>query len=476
MSNWSASKKIIISLNNPPNIPSVPTGLDSGYVNISYSFSTVTVDPDGDSVAYQFNWGNNDTTTWSNFITSGESITMSKSWSGTGVYNIKARAKDNKGAISDWSNTHLIIISQVPVGTLKWRYQIGSNIPHSPAIANDGTIFIDASNSKFYAINPNGTLKWVYTATNTGSFISPAIASDTTIYCSFQASSSNDKLYAFNPNGTLKWTYSFPQGSIGTITLSEDGVIYVATGGFNGFYAINPNGTLKWNYRPGYEIGGNAAPAIASDGTAYCGTWWGNCIDALYTNGTLKWSFYVNGGVESGPSIGNDGTIYVGTVYNRISSSQPSYLYAINPNGTQKWSYLASGHIRITPAIASDGTIYFGTQDGILYALNPNGTMKWSNNIGAMFWSSCPVIDANGTVYIGSNNGNFYAIDQNGTLKWTYNTGGMVRYPAIGSDGTLYFGSADGYLYAIWGDGGYQNSSWLMYQHDCKHTGRIDGP
>ncbi|MEO0228365.1 MAG: PKD domain-containing protein [candidate division WOR-3 bacterium] len=97
--------------NNPPNTPQTPSGPSSGQVNVSYNFTTSTTDPDGDSVAYQFDWGDGNQSNWSSFLPSGTSITMAKSWSNAGTYSIKARAKDKKGGISDWSNGHQITIS-----------------------------------------------------------------------------------------------------------------------------------------------------------------------------------------------------------------------------------------------------------------------------------------------------------------------------------------------------------------------------
>ena len=46
-------------------------------------------------------------------------------------------------------------------GVKKWDFPLGGNAKRSPAIADDGTIYIgcDISNT-FYAINSNGTQKW----------------------------------------------------------------------------------------------------------------------------------------------------------------------------------------------------------------------------------------------------------------------------------------------------------------------------
>jgi outer membrane protein assembly factor BamB len=77
-------------------------------------------------------------------------------------------------------------------------------------------------------------------------------------------------------------------------------------------------------------------------------------------------------------------------------------------------------------------------------------------------------------VYVGSGDHCLYAINPEGTLKWTCKTGDWVdSSPAIGPDGTVYVGSEDGYLYAIYtNNGGLADSSWPMFRHDEKHSGR----
>jgi len=63
-SEWSSGFQVeIVEANNPPNIPQAPSGLSSGFVDSTYSFQTLTTDPEGDSIAFQFDWGNGDSTT-----------------------------------------------------------------------------------------------------------------------------------------------------------------------------------------------------------------------------------------------------------------------------------------------------------------------------------------------------------------------------------------------------------------------------
>jgi len=135
----------------------------------------------------------------------------------------------------------------------------------SPAIGMDGTVYISDDNNHFYAINPNGTMKWEFDKGDHGPISSPAIDQNNTIY--FVSSS----LYAMNPNGTLKWKkiYVDDFGAFSPI-LSADGLIFI--NGISGLdmclYAIKTNGIIKWKYCPGGRVVGDS-PAIGSDGTIF---------------------------------------------------------------------------------------------------------------------------------------------------------------------------------------------------------------
>ena len=76
-----------------------------------------------------------------------------------------------------------------PDGTLKWRFETGNEIWSSPAIGQDGTIYVGSDG--LYAISPDGTLKWRF---QTSGLIksSPAIVQDGTIY----VGSDDGNLYA----------------------------------------------------------------------------------------------------------------------------------------------------------------------------------------------------------------------------------------------------------------------------------------
>lgn len=97
---WSAELTVNIVPNNPPNKPNKPSGTTDGIVGNSYTYTTNTVtDPDGDSVLYQFDWGDGDKSQWK------QSPSASYAWSSRGSFNVKTRSKDQYGATSDWTDS-----------------------------------------------------------------------------------------------------------------------------------------------------------------------------------------------------------------------------------------------------------------------------------------------------------------------------------------------------------------------------------
>jgi hypothetical protein len=146
-SKWSESHSLFIINNTTPNIPSVPSGPDSGYVHRSYIYSTNTTDPDEDSICYKFDWGDGNTSAWSSYVQSGTSIQMNYTWSHEGIYNIRTKAKDKYGVESAWSQEQIITISpqDIPNNGLVAEYLFNGNANDVSGNENHGTLFGNAS-------------------------------------------------------------------------------------------------------------------------------------------------------------------------------------------------------------------------------------------------------------------------------------------------------------------------------------------
>lgn len=101
--------------------------------------------------------------------------------------------------------------------------------------------------SQLYAINSNGTLRWVYTPpkkiTDFWPSTAPALDGDGNIYLG-----AGGKLWAFNSNGTLRWTSAalYPRRSTyitiqSSPAIGGDGTIFMGGSWLDGkLYAIGP--------------------------------------------------------------------------------------------------------------------------------------------------------------------------------------------------------------------------------------------
>jgi outer membrane protein assembly factor BamB len=356
-------------------------------------------------------------------------------------------------------------------GTLKWTFATAGKVQYSPAIAEDGTIYVVTADDKLYAINPDGSLKWVY-IDNYYIISSPAIGLDGTIYIGSVVSlwGSDGALYAIDPeDGRLKWEYITDNCGITSTSpsIGLDGTVYLGlnsceesleTGALD---AINPgDGSLKWKHKFSSDVW--SPPAIGCDGTIYVRD--GQSIFAINPDGSQKWEFETVSHVSYYPAIDTDGTIYFPVYANT--------LYAVNPDGSQKW-VLESTNIG-SPSIGTNGTIYVGSSRN-LYAINPDGSEKWSFATRGYVAYSTPAIGADGTIYCGSDDNKLYAINPIGSLKWEYETGDSIySSPAIGTDGTIYVGSDDGRLHAIYGEsGGLADSPWPKRFANAQNRGTV---
>ena len=306
------------------------------------------------------------------------------------------------------------------------------------------------------ADNPPGHMKWRFENDKIGCLYgSSAIDSNGIIYFG------GVDFFALYPNGTLKWQYPIEGWSESCPAIDDNGTIYVATayGDPNYIYAIYPNGTLKWRYWIGGATNILSSPVIGLDGTIFFGC--GQSIVALYSNGTLRWQHSTNHLVYSSPAIGDDGTVYCGC--------HDTYLYALYPNnGTVKWMFKTGDWIRVSPCIADDSTIYCVSLDSYLYAINPNGTMNWKTNVGA---GTSPTIGQDGTIYAGWSN--LYAVNPDGSVKWIYSSAGGIEggTPCTSREGIIYFGTYNGYLIAVNPNG---TEAWKAPIGQCQSAPAID--
>ena len=94
------AKKIQFS----PDPPNSPSGPSIGKIDTTYKFSAYGVDFDGDKIKIGFDWDDNSTIEWTDFIDSGEIVEINHTYDDKDKYKIRIKLVDEKGYESLWSN------------------------------------------------------------------------------------------------------------------------------------------------------------------------------------------------------------------------------------------------------------------------------------------------------------------------------------------------------------------------------------
>lgn len=87
----------------PPLKPAQPTGPSEGKVDEKQNYSTVTTDPENDSIYYKWDWGDGTYSAWIGPFESGETCEVTHVWEQRGSYPVSVQARDDNGKLSEWS-------------------------------------------------------------------------------------------------------------------------------------------------------------------------------------------------------------------------------------------------------------------------------------------------------------------------------------------------------------------------------------
>jgi outer membrane protein assembly factor BamB len=135
----------------------------------------------------------------------------------------------------------------------------------SPTIGPDGTIYIGANNSNFYAISPDGHLEWLFEAEReiAGIWSSAALSADnSTLY--FGANKGG--IYALNrSDGTLRWRYPIVGSVYSSPALDATDTVYTGSTVGHVFALNGASGHLIFDYDAQAPIW--TVPAIRPDGS-----------------------------------------------------------------------------------------------------------------------------------------------------------------------------------------------------------------
>jgi len=87
-----------------PDAPEAPSidGETNGNTGVEYEYTFGSIDPNGDDVFFNIEWGDGQIEDWFGPYDSGEEVVVSHTWDEQGTYTIRARAKDTNNLWGPW--------------------------------------------------------------------------------------------------------------------------------------------------------------------------------------------------------------------------------------------------------------------------------------------------------------------------------------------------------------------------------------
>jgi len=299
--------------------------------------------------------------------------------------------------------------AQADPGDVRWRFEMATGVSRSEvSVGPDGTIYA-SDNVNFYALNPDGSVRW----TITGQF--PGLASSASI--DFQAdgtilTGADNAVVALNPDGSVKWTYTFEVSDLNSHlqvgpSVGPDGNIYAVTGVGDGgvglgAFSLTPEGQLRWSDQ--------GEPLLAPINAASAGR-------VFFTAGRMIFPFRTvqNGGaIVYGYDFDGHQTLYVDFTctgiprtdsLNRLLITSACGIEAMEQDGNESYWTVQFGAVNLAPALGTDATAYSAGWFGDVNAINPDGSIQWTSNTASGAFRMLAVDqDLDWLVYSGADN------------------------------------------------------------------------
>jgi outer membrane protein assembly factor BamB len=126
-SNW--SEPLNVTMEYVPLDPPTITGPTNGKVGVSYDYTFVATDPNGDQLEYFIEWGDGNIEDWFGPFGSGDPQTVSHAWSEEGTYRVRAKVKDDYDMESDWGTLDVTMPRSRAINTpFQWFLQQHPNL------------------------------------------------------------------------------------------------------------------------------------------------------------------------------------------------------------------------------------------------------------------------------------------------------------------------------------------------------------
>jgi outer membrane protein assembly factor BamB len=471
--------------NHPPSIPDV-TGLRAFRPGDTARLSATSTDQDDDSLSYLFAWVDSSSAVWTDNYPNGATATVSHAYAQPDTYMVRVKARDIKGAVSDWSSVQAlrvgIFASGIPacpsgpssaVTADTYRCSTSAASPYGepvlieydwggslggwcPPVASDspcvgthvfylpGTYYVKARAGdttglcSAWSDSLAVTVVCQDTTPPAVSIVSPANGDTVkTGLIAIKAVASDDQIVTkveFTIDGTLAGTDSSADGDTFSYAWTDTAA-----------QVPNQSHTIV---ATAYDAGGNNSSAT---------------IGIMIVRNGVKWYWLSaeEGAMQTSALVANDGADEV--VMSYCWDNFKFYSIKVDKGkakrtATTKWpEYEFIGG----PALcAATGNVIVGSDEGEIYALTLSGldrAWRWpdmpAETLEPFIAFGAPAISGN-VIYVGRDDDSLYKFTDNGTSVTrgpVYGVHGatVVDAPVIGADGSVYFGTDSGYLIKI---------------------------
>ncbi len=134
-----------------PDTPTI-TGVSEGFVNLSYTYTANSSDPDGHDIRYYFDWGDGTFTDWTQpAVSSGTAVSVEHRWSAPGSYGVTVKAVDSEDSEqSEFCDPFIVIIAEY----------VDTQPPNKPEVPDGPTSGVTCYTYSFVsrAVDPDGDM------------------------------------------------------------------------------------------------------------------------------------------------------------------------------------------------------------------------------------------------------------------------------------------------------------------------------
>ncbi len=347
-------------------------------------------------------------------------------------------------------------------GSVAWKQFIGGRVGVA-VIGPDSTIYFtnpygrdDNGEQRLFlwALRPDGSVRAKISLDfppnaplhSTHTDCQPLVGADGAIYIG----TNNGNFYALEPDGRLRWQFKADAGIFTPqLNIDLEGNLYFFDETWT-LYSLKPDGSLRWKMQApdGMQFPGQGAVLSADGETIYTIAMktdphrivW---LMAFSRAGEEVWRYELGrGGPIVLPLVDSAGRIYVAfDGAGERPEDEKSGLYAFSPNGEVIWKYSLTG-LRVAgePTMDHNGQLYVNIGNW-LYSFDYDGKRRWRVRLGSIPATQALICDANNVVYYMGDK--LYAVNDRGKVEWSVAIGANAFFSSsIGYNNMLFFGTS----------------------------------